>query len=161
MATSEKQKANWQKYYNNNKERINARRKELANNRPKKERDYSKECMRVSLLKENKEDWLRYALTHAKHRAKKKGFDFDVDKSTIKIPDFCPVLGLPLIYGTRRRQSETRTVENIPTLDRHNNDLGYVTGNVRVISARANSLKSNATIEEIELLLKYMKGKNE
>ena len=36
-------------------------------------------------------------------------------------------------------------------------ELGYVPGNVAVISRRANTIKNDATIEELELVLAYMK----
>lgn len=38
---------------------------------------------------------------------------------------------------------------NSPSLDRIRNELGYVRGNVIVISNRANRLKSDASIEEL------------
>jgi repressor of nif and glnA expression len=47
---------------------------------------------------------------------------------------------------------------NSPTLDRICNGRGYVKGNVRVISWRANSLKRDANIEEIRSILKYMEN---
>ena len=43
-------------------------------------------------------------------------------------------------------------------IDRIDSSKGYVKGNVRVISKRANTLKNNATIEELELVLKDLKG---
>ena len=46
---------------------------------------------------------------------------------------------------------------NSPSLDRIRPQLGYVAGNVRVISNRANHLKSNGTISEFEAVLAYMK----
>jgi hypothetical protein len=39
-----------------------------------------------------------------------------------------------------------------PSLDRIFPELGYTKGNVRVISWRANWIKNNSTIEEIEKL---------
>ncbi len=45
---------------------------------------------------------------------------------------------------------------NYSTLDRVVPSLGYVKGNVRVISFRANRLKNNATIDEIRAILAYM-----
>ena len=47
---------------------------------------------------------------------------------------------------------------NSPSLDRIRLELGYVKGNVRVISGRANLLKNDATIEELEAVLGDMKG---
>jgi hypothetical protein len=48
---------------------------------------------------------------------------------------------------------------NWPSVDRVDNACGYVKGNIRVISARANHLKSDATVEEIRSLLAYMEGR--
>ena len=44
------------------------------------------------------------------------------------------------------------------TIDRVDPDGGYVTGNVRVISMRANRIKSDASIAELESVIAYMKG---
>ena len=46
--------------------------------------------------------------------------------------------------------------ENSPSVDRVVPSLGYVKGNVHVISHRANSMKSDATIENVRALLAYM-----
>jgi len=46
-----------------------------------------------------------------------------------------------------------------PTLDRFIPELGYIPGNVDIISHRANALKSNATLEEVQMLADYMKRK--
>ncbi len=153
--TSERQNENWKRYYSKNKERINERRRELAKDKPIRVRDYVKESDRVARRKESREGWLHYALINARHRAKKKGLAFNIELGDIDLPDVCPVLGVPLVYGTRDR-SAIREVENIPTLDRTRNSLGYTKGNVKVISARANSLKSNADLAEIKRLLAYM-----
>lgn len=79
----------------------------------------------------------------AKARAKEKGRDFNIELSDIVIPTLCPVLGTPMVG---------------PSLDRIDSNKGYVKGNVRVVSKRANMLKNNATIEELELVLKDLKG---
>jgi hypothetical protein len=57
------------------------------------------------------------------------------------------MLGIPLIHGVGK------TVEGSPSLDRKNTAEGYTLENIWVISWRANRLKSNATREEIALLL--------
>lgn len=77
-------------------------------------------------------------LASARARAAKYGRAFDIELCDIVIPDTCPVLKIPM---------------NSPSLDRIDSAKGYVKGNVRVISARANLLKSNATVGEIELVL--------
>ena len=79
----------------------------------------------------------------AKARAKEKGRDFNIELSDVVIPALCPVLGIPM---------------DRPSLDRIDGAKGYVKGNVRVISHRANTLKNNATIEELELILQDLKN---
>jgi hypothetical protein len=74
----------------------------------------------------------------AKARAKAKDREFNIELSDIVIPTCCPVLGLSM---------------KSPSLDRIDSSKGYVKGNVRVISKRANQLKSNATVEEMRMVL--------
>jgi hypothetical protein len=44
-----------------------------------------------------------------------------------------------------------------PSLDRIDPSKGYVKGNVRVISARANLLKNDATVGELTLVLEDLR----
>ncbi len=89
----------------------------------------------------------------AKYRAKKKGLDFNITTEDVSIPEFCPVLGIPL-----KTSDNGKPQNNSPTIDRIENSKGYVRGNVKIISHRANTLKGNATVEEVEKILKYMKS---
>jgi hypothetical protein len=84
-----------------------------------------------------------------RHRAKKAGLEWTIKKEHIIIPDFCPVLGIPLF------REERGTWMNAPSLDRINNDLGYVPGNVMVISRRANIIKRDATLDELITIGKF------
>lgn len=88
----------------------------------------------------------------AKHRAKRDGLDFEIEKSDIIVPDFCPILGIP-IFPCKGGVGKTS-----PTLDRIQNSRGYVKGNVRVISHRANTLKNELTEDMLVKLLQYVKG---
>lgn len=96
----------------------------------------------------------KYMLKNAQLRAKKKGLEFNITIEDIVIPDVCPVLGIPLVkhFGKGIKGSQP----NSPSLDRIDSSKGYVKGNVRVISWRANDLKRNATIEEVRKILEYM-----
>lgn len=89
-------------------------------------------------------------LHRARTRAKKKGLEFNITENDIIIPDICPVLGIKLEYKFEGKQDCS------PSLDRINSDLGYIKGNVQVISDRANTLKNNATIEELLLVVEHM-----
>lgn len=90
-------------------------------------------------------------LSQAKIRAKRDGREFNIDKTDVVIPTHCPVLGIELHHGKRA------ACDHSPTLDRRDTTKGYVKGNVFVISHRANKLKSNMTLEEIEALASYMR----
>lgn len=81
----------------------------------------------------------------AKTRAKRLGISFQIRLNDVpEVPEYCPVLGLklsPSPRGSARASS--------PSLDKIIPSLGYVPGNVRVISNRANRLKNDCTPEEI------------
>jgi hypothetical protein len=80
----------------------------------------------------------------SKSRAKKKGFEHSITIHDIHIPDICPLLGIPLFPGTNGKVGP-----NSPTLDRIDSSKGYTPDNVWVISYKANTIKSNATPEEL------------
>lgn len=90
-------------------------------------------------------------LESSKCRAKKKNLKHSITKDDISIPDICPVLGIPLKIG------KGLPTDNSPSLDRIDNSKGYVEGNVIVISHRANTLKRNSTIEELEKIVNFYK----
>jgi hypothetical protein len=91
---------------------------------------------------------IRFLLSGAKSRAKKKGLDFNIDKSDINVPIVCSILGIPIIKEYKKGTKGGPT-SNSPSLDRIDNLKGYVKGNVRVISHKANTMKHNATPEEL------------
>ena len=59
------------------------------------------------------------------------------------IPDLCPMLGIPLAMSVGAPSN------NSPSLDRIDSSKGYIPGNVWVISHKANSMKRDATREEL------------
>lgn len=87
----------------------------------------------------------------AKSRAKSRGLEFTIEPSDIVIPAVCPVLGIPLQPGEKKMH------DNSPSLDRFDSTKGYVKGNVAVISHRANTLKNNATADELEAIARWMR----
>lgn len=101
---------------------------------------------------ENAENYLLY---RSRHRAKVAGIPHDIDLSDIVVPARCPVLGIPLMWnhGIGRRGFHP----NSPSLDKIKPASGYVKGNVRVISARANLLKNDASVAELEAVLHDLK----
>lgn len=90
----------------------------------------------------------------ASRRARKSGLPFDIQVSDIVIPDVCPLLGIKIEIG-----AVGNPVDGSPSLDRIECSKGYVVGNVWVISHRANTLKSNATLEELQMLTANLAAK--
>lgn len=91
-----------------------------------------------------------YILNRTRSRAKDRGIEFDLECDDIVIPETCPILKIPLIFSEEGRN------DNTPSIDRVNNTLGYIKGNIRIISWRANWLKRNLIVEEVRSILKYM-----
>jgi len=96
----------------------------------------------------------RHILYYLKLRARRKGVPFNLEETDIVFPDFCPVLGIKLDRNIGRYGPK----DSSPTVDRIKPELGYVKGNIRVISDKANRIKNNASIEEVELVLADMRS---
>lgn len=94
-----------------------------------------------------------HAMLHrAKRRSRIKGLDFCITLADIEpIPDVCPVLGLTLNWDRAGLPAG-----DSPSLDRIDNSLGYVPGNVAVISNRANMIKCDATAEEVRAVADWL-----
>lgn len=91
-----------------------------------------------------------------KASAAKRNIPFDltlVDLNNLSYPITCPILGIPLSFN----RGEAK--DNSYSIDRIDSTKGYVIGNIEVISLRANKLKSDATIQEIQLLAEYYNEK--
>lgn len=96
--------------------------------------------------------WESYLLYEIRYRAKRAGVAFNLSPDDIVIPDKCPVLGIPLV---RQRGQH---MDGTPTVDRIRPALGYVRGNVMVISWRANRLKCDSTDPaEFDALAAYLR----
>jgi hypothetical protein len=86
-----------------------------------------------------------------KHRAKRSGVPFTITYSDVDLPLKCPVFGTALLVGAGRRYNK-----DSPSLDRLNPTLGYVPGNVFVISLRANIIKNDGSAEEHRAIADYI-----
>jgi len=96
-------------------------------------------------------------LSQALWRAKKRGLSFDRDLFIIlpsNPPLFCACCGREIDYSLGRKRNRKFS----PSLDRINNEEGYTVKNVRVVCFDCNDMKSNHTIETLEMLLRYVKG---
>lgn len=91
-------------------------------------------------LKKNIAKTLLYS---AKRRSKLYNIPFDIAEGDIIIPEFCPILKIPIHRG------QEKVHPGSPSLDRIVPELGYVKGNIQVISYKANTMKSDATLMEL------------
>jgi hypothetical protein len=124
------------------------RNRVAANARNAKYRSTTK----VNKVHESPETYLWYV---AKWRAKARQLDFDITPEDIIIPTHCPLLGTPLTVLLKRGKGASL---NKASLDRIDNTKGYIKGNIRVVSMKANYMKNAITLEFAENLVKYMKG---
>lgn len=89
-------------------------------------------------------------LNNIKFRAKKKGLPFDLTLEDLVFPSVCPVLGIPI------KERSGAFSDNSPSIDRTIPKLGYVKGNVAIMSYRANRIKCHASLAELKAIVAYM-----
>lgn len=90
-----------------------------------------------------------------KQSAKLKGLEHNIDEKDLDLPELCPLLGIPIDYTAGNGKTMLK-----PSIDRINPNLGYIKGNVELISSLANTMKSKATPEQLvffakEILKRY------
>jgi hypothetical protein len=121
-------------------------------------KNYCRECGRLASQRRRDADpsyhkRLRLAdpkknmLEGAAKRARADGYPCTLTAEDIAIPEFCPLLGIRLERGVGKLSPAS------PSLDKIKPELGYVPGNVWVISFRANAIKRDATVQELQMLV--------
>lgn len=90
-----------------------------------------------------------------RYQAKKRGIPFDLEPSDLAIPPVCPVFGFPLKVNPSEHNKD-----DSPSIDRLDPTKGYTKGNVFVISQKANRIKNNASIEDLEKVLQWYKNQS-
>jgi hypothetical protein len=97
--------------------------------------------------------WSQRAISNLRARAKKKKLAFNIAACDIPLPKVCPVLGIPIVLGGGKR---ALLHSGSPSVDRIDGSKGYIGGNVKVISARANRIKMDATPTELRAIADYI-----
>jgi hypothetical protein len=83
-------------------------------------------------------------LANARLSARVRGLEFSITTDDIIIPIYCPYLGVELTVKSGQGRLPTN-----PSIDRIDNDKGYVKGNVQVISLLANKMKAEASLDQL------------
>lgn len=97
---------------------------------------------------------LKYLLINVKARCKRNGIVFDITPADIEQVQTCPMFGIELDYLSTKTKVGMMN-DNAATLDRIDPKLGYVRGNVVVLSWRANKLKGDIKPEEMGPVVRY------
>jgi hypothetical protein len=145
------------RYREKNRERINEKRRlwydsEYHHQWYLKNKDKVLTQTRASKKKLRDTNPLKHLVIYRRGQAKLKGVEFNITEEDLFIPDVCPILGIPIFF------TEGKRTKNTPSIDRIDNSKGYIPGNVRIISLRANTLKSELDIETLERIIAYIKG---
>jgi hypothetical protein len=88
-----------------------------------------------------------------KSSAKSRNIEFKLsitDLYDLSFPITCPILGIPMKFNRGVPQDDSYSI------DRVDSSKGYIADNIRVISYRANRLKSDGTKTEIIKLSDYI-----
>lgn len=103
-----------------------------------------KEYRKVSRMNWKQNNPEAYLLSCIKYRSKKENIPFNLEVSDIVIPEYCPYLNIKLIS-----KKGIKHADNLMSVDRIIPELGYIKGNIEIISYKANRMKNNATIQEL------------
>lgn len=87
--------------------------------------------------------WRKTKWSKLKSSAERRGIEFSITEEDIEMPVRCPYIGMDLDY------TNDEVANNSPSVDRVNNAIGYVRGNLQTISSLANRMKGHATHEEL------------
>jgi hypothetical protein len=103
--------------------------------------------------------WARHMVSTICSRCKKKQIPFDITSDDIlaAMPQNgrCPALDIPLVFGGGRGPKR-----NSASIDRIMPSLGYVSGNIAIISHKANSMKQDGTAEELRRVASWLDSVN-
>ncbi len=149
--------ARQKQYILENRDAVKARQKqhylenrEAVLTQQKQYRLENHEAVRTRKKQRHLENPEKTMLRNAKARSKKAGLAFDIELEDIKRPTHCPLLGFPLVVGGGH---------NSPSLDRIDSAGGYTRDNIWVISDRANRIKRDATLAELEMIVDGLRRK--
>lgn len=106
-------------------------------------------CRAVAINRRKKKRPEVFILYRTKGNAKVRGIEFSLTEADLPpIPEYCPVFPwIKLVYAVGEGRSDGSL-----SLDRIDSSRGYVPGNIRFVSDRANTLKSDASDQELAAL---------
>ncbi len=97
---------------------------------------------------------LQSMIINARYKAKKKGVVFTLTVKDVHLPEECPCCGDVLVFFP----GKSGHLPSSPSFDRLDPQKGYVPGNVNIICWACNSVKTDATVERIEAVARWMRS---
>jgi len=144
-----------------NKDRLQSNCKKCDNEYQRKRRvenkEYSLDYQRKYQANRRKDFnyRLQMLLNASKQRASLKNREHTITLDDIKdlypVDGKCPVFGFDLEFNSQGFR------ETSPSIDRIDSTKGYTRDNIQIISWKANRLKAYATVEDLELLVAFLK----
>lgn len=154
--TKEQQRKYNQTYKEKNRKKISLNKKKYATDNKDKIKIYrekfylkNKDKLNEQMKTYYKDNRNVYLFLKSKRRAREDGIEFNISIEDIVIPEYCPLLNIKLTNELGYGQLKTNS-----SIDRIDSTKGYVKGNIQVISRQANTMKSNATREELIIFSK-------
>jgi hypothetical protein len=93
---------------------------------------------------------MREKFSRKKANAQRQGLEFTVEFGELTFPTHCPILGIELDYFAEFRS------EYSVSFDRIDPNKDYVSGNVVVVSWRANRIKNDGSAEEHQKIANFL-----
>ena len=90
-----------------------------------------------------------YIIRNSKYCAKRRNIEFTIQYTDFELPEFCPILGIKLEYGSGHDGNAPQHA----TLDRIDNTKGYIPGNIMIVSRLANAMKNEATFNQLQTFI--------
>lgn len=124
--------------------------------RPLKMRETHRERLRRQARQYRYERPFHVLCSGHKKRCRRLGVPFDLTpdylESIYPKDGKCPILGIDMILGGTIDDNR----QHYASLDRIEPEKGYTQGNVVWVSYRGNQLRSNATVDELQAVIRYI-----
>lgn len=152
-ANPDKLKAQKRRYKKANKDKVSSERKRHY------QKHKEKILSRMEQERTGKEGYIKTMLSAAKHRAKNASLEFDLDLEYLLsiATDHCPIDGTPFDWLRQLKQDKLLNLAT-PSLDRIDSSKGYIKGNVKIIGWKWNYKKSNMNLDDLLLLVEYVRS---
>lgn len=113
---------------------------------------YAKSGKLADLVAKDLVQWkLKVLVTDSRRRAKQLGVDHDLDLNYLLeiLSERCPYLGVKFHWEATIGLGCRSAHPNSPSIDRIDSAKGYIKGNVAIVSHRANTIKNDASEQEL------------